>query len=164
MGNILCGYNFNEIIDFIINQPSFTTMVERVKNSRTTLFIGNGGNMAVANHMASDISRYLKKSTLVPDVIHLTALGGDNQWVKPYVTHTLESNPNIDLIIGITSRTTSPIYTTLRDLEVPSSILLMAEPNHSDDIHVPVEHLHLFETACLLALYSIVQNLRVNFP
>ena len=39
--------------------------------------IGNGGNLAIAQHMASDIYRHTDKFCFAPDAINLTALGGD---------------------------------------------------------------------------------------
>jgi hypothetical protein len=163
VSDILMGYDFHELIHTVTSQASFHQLVDRIKESNNIVFIGNGGNMAVANHLASDISRYLNKFTIVPDAIHLTAVGGDNHWVKPYLAHTIKCNKNIDLIVGITSRTTSPIYKAVRSLAIPSSILLMTDSNHDSDIVVPVSQLHVFETVCLLSLYSVIQHIDENF-
>ena len=157
------GHDFHKLILNVTSQTSFHQLVDRVKESNNIVFIGNGGNMAVANHLASDISRYLNKFTIVPDAIHLTAVGGDHHWVKPYLVHTIKCNKNIDLIVGITSRTTSPIYKAVRSLAIPASILLMTDSTHDSDIVIPVSELHVFEAVCLLTLYSVIQHIDENF-
>jgi phosphoheptose isomerase len=53
--------------------------------------IGNGGNMAVAQHMASDIYRHTGKFCFAPDSINLTALGGDNDWKEPWIDYACQS-------------------------------------------------------------------------
>ena len=81
-----------------------------MKDANRIAIIGNGGNLAIARHVASDLGRHLDKFCFAPEAVHLTALGGDgpwhHEWVKHYAKHA-------DLIIGITTRINSPIAEAL---------------------------------------------------
>ena len=46
-----------------------------LKESNRIALIGTGGNLAIAQHMASDIYRHTNKFCFAPDAINTTALG-----------------------------------------------------------------------------------------
>ena len=54
----------------------------KIYKAKTIALLGNGGNLAVAQHMASDIFRYTGKFCFAPDSVNTTALGGDGDWKK----------------------------------------------------------------------------------
>ena len=56
--------------------------VRKFKKAKKIAVIGNGGNLAIAQHAASDFQRHTNKHCFAPDAVHLTALGGDRSWHK----------------------------------------------------------------------------------
>lgn len=98
-----------------------SNIIFQVKQAKTIAIIGNGGNMAVAEHAASDMSRYLQKFCFSPTAVHLTALGGDAGWHQKWVDYAAL---NADLIIGITTRLNSPISNALESLENTNRFLI----------------------------------------
>lgn len=58
-------------------QKNFLLLASKIKEANSVAIVGNGGNLAVAKHAASDLSRYLNKFCYAPECVHLTALGGD---------------------------------------------------------------------------------------
>ena len=56
------------------------TASELLNNAGRIAIIGNGGNLAIAQHAASDIYRHTGKFTFAPNAVELTALGGDGDW------------------------------------------------------------------------------------
>jgi hypothetical protein len=106
---------------------NYQKFVSFIKNAKSIAIIGNGGNMAVAEHAASDMSRYLQKFCFAPTAIHLTALGGDENWHQKWVDYAAL---NADLIIGITTRINSPISNALENIENINRFLI-APKRHS---------------------------------
>jgi hypothetical protein len=70
-------------------------LIDKVKRASSIAIIGNGGNLAIARHAASDVSRHLNKFCFAPECIHLTALGGDEGWHKKWVDQ-YGSNSDLD--------------------------------------------------------------------
>jgi phosphoheptose isomerase len=66
-------------------QKNFSLLVQKIKEANSVAIVGNGGNLAVASHAASDLTRYLGKFCFAPTAVHLTALGGDNPWHKEWI-------------------------------------------------------------------------------
>ena len=74
------GCKFNELIigkysgDIIddkgVHSDTFFNSIESVKSAKSVAIIGNGGNLAIANHVGSDMNRYLGKFTFYPDAVH----------------------------------------------------------------------------------------------
>ena len=62
-----------------------STIIDNVKSAQSIAVIGNGGNLAIAKHAASDMSRHLNKFCFAPECIHMTALGGDDGWHKKWI-------------------------------------------------------------------------------
>jgi hypothetical protein len=81
-------------------------LIELVKQSNRIAIIGNGGNLAIAQHVASDMNRYLGKFCFAPDAVHLSALSKDQPWHLPWIEYAAK---HADLILGITTRNDSPI-------------------------------------------------------
>ena len=65
-----------------------STLIESVKSAKSVAIIGNGGNLAIANHVGSDMNRYLGKFTFYPDAVHLTALSQDKPGInRGFIMH-----------------------------------------------------------------------------
>ena len=105
-----------------------------LKKANRIALIGNGGNLAIAQHMASDIYRHTGKFCFAPDSVNTTALGGDGDWKKEWLDYAVKG---ADLIIGITCRVNSPMVSALERIGVP--VLLLAPEPHAT-----------LDTVCLL--------------
>jgi len=135
-------------------------ILNKIKNSNRIAFIGNGGNLAIAQHGASDMSRHLDKHCFAPDSVHLTALGGDDswhkQWVKEYAKHA-------DLLIGITTRIDSPISESLQEFKSSISISPVLIPNTLNHL-IKEKTYHEFEVKALLSIYQMIEGCGVILP
>ena len=86
-------------VEFTYEQLSAFAIAEKIA------LIGNGGNLAIAQHMASDIYRHTDKFCFAPDSVNVSALGGDHDWKKPWIDYAEHA---ADLKIAITCRISSP--------------------------------------------------------
>ena len=124
--------------------------------------IGNGGNLAIAQHMASDITRYTGKFCFAPDSVHLSAVGGDGDWKLSWMQYAKHA----DLIIGITCRKHSSTSDALMSIRHQCDTLLFAPQQHEvlDTIIVPAQTYHEFETNVLWQLYMMLEHIGVVLP
>ena len=124
-----------------------------LKKANRIALIGNGGNLAIAQHMASDIYRHTNKFCFAPDAINTTALGGDGDWKKEWLDYAVI---NADLVIGITCRVNSPLVLALEKLDV--EVLLLAPDQHEflKTIVIDSVYYHEFEINALSTIYSMV--------
>jgi len=124
--------------------------------------VGNGGNLAIAQHMASDITRYTGKFCFAPDSVHLTAVGGDGDWKLSWMQYAKHA----DLIIGITCRKHSSTSDAVMSMRHQCDTLLFAPEQHEvlDTIIVPAQTYHEFETNVLWQLYMILEHIGVVLP
>ena len=124
-----------------------------LKKANRIALIGNGGNLAIAQHMASDIYRHTNKFCFAPDAINTTALGGDGDWKKEWLDYAVI---NADLIIGITCRVNSPLVLALEKLDV--EVLLLAPDQHEflNTIVINSVYYHEFEINALSTIYLMM--------
>ena len=124
-----------------------------LKKANRIALIGNGGNLAIAQHMASDIYRHTNKFCFAPDAINTTALGGDGDWKKEWLDYAVI---NADLIIGITCRVNSPLVLALEKLDV--EVLLLAPDQHEflNTIVISSVYYHEFEINALSTIYLMM--------
>lgn len=131
-------------------------IIKEIMGSLQIAIIGNGGNLAIAQHAASDMTRHLGKRCFAPDGVHLTALGGDGgwhqEWIEKYACFA-------DLIIGITTRVDSPIARGGCDIYVAP----MQIPNVLTHV-IPSEHYHEFECKALLSFYGMMEECGAHLP
>tara|TARA_B100000927_G_scaffold17590_1_gene13566 strand:+ start:182 stop:616 length:435 start_codon:yes stop_codon:yes gene_type:complete len=131
------------------------------KNSRSIALIGNGGNLAIAQHMASDIYRHTGKFCFAPDGVNLTALGGDRDWKEEWIEY---ARSGADLIIAITCRVYSPMVKVLE--KTNTKVLLIAPNQHEtlETIVIPATHYHKFECEALMTIYMLMEYNGVVLP
>jgi hypothetical protein len=134
-------------------------LIDKVKRASSIAIIGNGGNLAIARHAASDVSRHLNKFCFAPECIHLTALGGDEGWHKKWVD---QYGSNSDLIIGITTRLDSPIANALQN----KNAFLFAPKKHNiiDTIVIDKKTFHEFEVETLWQFYMLMESCGAILP
>jgi phosphoheptose isomerase len=98
--------NFESKFTEIVGSSSWQTLQRDFDKSPFVFYIGNGGNLAVASHAASDASRLTNKNVMAPeDSIALTALMGDvgyreffKTWIEGKSRHLKASDC---LVIGL---------------------------------------------------------------
>jgi hypothetical protein len=100
--------------------------------------VGNGGNLSIAQHMASDIYRHTGNFGFAPDSVSITAFDVDGGWHEKWVDYACQG---ADLIIGISCRLQSPLVTALEN--VPINVLVglasKVDPSKSaGDIELPI--------------------------
>jgi len=102
---------FDELFYKVVNSVEWRKIQDDFNKSSKILIVGNGGNLAVADHAAIDIGRLTNKSTAAPGSgILASSLINDlshDDWIMKWVEITLrglskESIQNI-MIIGISS-------------------------------------------------------------
>ena len=123
--------------------------------------IGNGGNLAIAQHMASDIYRHTDKFCFAPEAIGITALGGDHDWKEEWIDY---AEHVADLIIAITCRINSPMVKVLE--QTPTKVLLIAPKKHEflETIVIEATHYHTFECEALSTIYMLMEYNGVELP
>lgn len=137
-------------------------------NAFKVALMGTGGNLAIAQHAASDIYRHMGKFSFAPDSVNQTALGGDGDWKAPWLDYAI---PTADLIILITCRIDSPAVYALECVVGapalgPERVLIIAPEKH-ESIHTLViesEFYHEFECKALMAIYNMMEECGVELP
>ena len=131
----------------------------KFKNANRIALVGTGGNLAIAQHMASDIYRHTGKFCFAPDAINLTALGGDGDWKESWLDY---ARTGADLIIGITCRVESPLTRQL----VNDNVILLSPIYHETipTIRIDSTYYHEFECRALYAIYMLMQQTGVPLP
>ena len=134
------------------------------KASRIAL-MGNGGNLAIAQHAASDINRHTGKFCFAPDAVHLTALGGDKVWKQEWLAYAAQ---HCDMILGISARADSPM---VRDIDeyafgIPTLVIAPKKINspYIETIVCPSKTYHEFEVNALWTIYMLMEYNGVKLP
>ena len=142
-------------VEFTPEQLSTFAVAEKIA------LIGNGGNLAIAQHMASDIYRHTDKFCFAPESIGLTAIGGDYDWKEGWIDY---AEHGADLIIAITCRVNSPMVKVLE--QTPTKVLLIAPKKHEflDTIVLNATHYHQFEVNALWTIYMLMEYNGVELP
>tara|TARA_R100000808_G_scaffold20458_1_gene44232 strand:+ start:164 stop:775 length:612 start_codon:yes stop_codon:yes gene_type:complete len=140
--------------------------LERIFNNSTNIFLfGNGGNLAIADHAAIDISRLTDKNAISPGSgITATSIIGDKDaktWFKRWLEYRLRGLDHSNcLVIGFscsTSGTSSEAsiealkYSS--ELGIPS-VLISAQPkiDISEKILMISQDVSLYHTSEILSL------------
>ena len=143
------------MMNLLINEEIKT----KFKNANRIALVGTGGNLAIAQHMASDIYRHTGKFCFAPDSVNLTALGGDGDWKESWLEY---ARTGADLIIAITCRVESPLT---RNLENDNVILLSPKYHETiSTIRVESVYYHEFECRALYAIYMLMQQTGYHLP
>ena len=137
-----------------------STIIDAVKRSSSIAVIGNGGNLAIAKHAASDMSRHLNKFCFAPECIHMSALGGDERWHEKWIDQY--ASGAADLLIGITTRIDSPIAKALENKHA----VIFAPQKHSSVATVVIDKntFHEFEVETLWQFYMLMEHCGAVLP
>ena len=94
----------------------------KLMKAQSVALLGNGGNLAVAQHMASDIFRHTGKFCFAPDSVNTTALADKSDWKVPWMQYAKHA----DLVIGITCRKHAWVSDDLMEVRHQCDTLLFA--------------------------------------
>ena len=135
-------------------------IVKLIKHANSIAVIGNGGNLAIAKHAASDMSRHLGKFCFAPESVHMSALGGDAPWHGPWIQNYAT---NAQVLIGITTRINSPIANELDGK--PNAILFAPKPHPNiETVVIPKTTFHEFEVETLWQFYMLMEACGAILP
>ena len=134
----------------------------KIMKAQSIALIGNGGNLAIAQHMASDLTRHTGKFCFAPDSVHTTALGGDGDWKIAWMQYAEFA----DLVIGITCRNCSGISNALMEVQDKCDTLLICPQQHKslDTLIIPAKTYHEFECTALWTIYRLMEHIGVELP
>jgi len=135
-------------------------IIDAVKQSSSIAVIGNGGNLAIAKHAASDMSRHLNKFCFAPECVHMSALGGDERWHEKWIDQYAAGAA--DLLIGITTRIDSPIAKSLQNRN--SFIFAPQKCPLVPTVVVDKNTFHEFEVETLWQFYMLMEKCGAELP
>ena len=135
---------------------------QKLKKANTVALFGNGGNLAVAQHMASDIFRHTGKFCYAPDSINTTALANQSDWKTPWMQYA----EHADLVIGISCRNYASVSEALMSVRDKSDTILFAPVKHDAlyTVVVPAKTYHEFECNVLWAIYMMMEEIGIDLP
>ena len=172
--------NFETKFIRIVNSKEWKKAEEVFRKSKIVFVFGNGGNLAIADHAAVDISRLTDKNCIAPGSgITATSIIGDKDalsWFKKWLEYRFRE---IDLskvcVIcfscstnGTSSEASIRALNYAADLGVPS-ILISAQPKHDLDskiisISQDVTLYHTSEIMSLALTYQLTHSSGFECP
>ena len=174
MSKVLQFKSIDEAFHRVVNSAEWTKLEQQFENSKNVIIIGNGGNLAVAEHGSVYIARLTnKRSTSPGSSIRVSSLINDEKYEQWYVkwldmeTRSYSKEYLKDtLIIGISSSGVSKnIMKALVDnKEKCMCSLITAVPTQDelgDGVNVVtlgVDMYHTSEVLSLLLFYQLIES------
>ncbi|MBO6971814.1 MAG: SIS domain-containing protein [Prochlorococcus marinus CUG1431] len=170
---------FEEKFINTLKTKEWQTLQEDFINSQRIMIVGNGGNLAVADHAAIDVARLTNKSAFAPgsgilasSLIHETS---HDEWVKNWVAISMrgikEELFSETLIIGISSSGVSKnIKKALdfaKDQNIKTALITGKSPSEkirSNTIILDVNEYHTGEVLTLMFFYQLIHGAGFNCP
>lgn len=159
--------NFEDKLFKVINDDSFHILSKKFSKAKFVLFIGNGGNLAICAHAATDVSKYLQnKNAISPDsAICLTANHTDktNFFLKWFQQRSRFLDPDSLLTIVITSSGTNPMLKELvcyLQQEGHHYHQIIGKKNQSteNETYLDVKFYHTAELMSLALVYQLISQ------
>tara|TARA_B100000945_G_scaffold202103_1_gene162481 strand:+ start:128 stop:721 length:594 start_codon:yes stop_codon:yes gene_type:complete len=148
-------------------------------NSQRIMIVGNGGNLAVADHAAIDVARLTNKSAFAPgsgilasSLIHETS---HDEWVKNWVAISMrgikEELFSETLIIGISSsgisKNIKKALDFAKDQNIKTALITGKSPSEkirSNTVVLDVNEYHTGEVLTLMFFYQLIHGAGFNCP
>ena len=162
----------------VVTSSSWSKLQEDFNNSDLVYVIGNGGNLAVADHAAIDISRLSEKSAAAPGSGILASsiineVGFDN-WLQTWLEFTFKNKRRFNnaIVIGITTSSKSTnVFNALnwaKSKGIRTGILAGQDsdelPEDINTVHLDVDHYHTAEVLTLLLFYQLIESSGAHCP
>ena len=172
MKKIIKMKSLDEKFREIISSKEWDNLQKDFNKASHIYIIGNGGNLAVADHAAIDISRLSKKSAAAPGSGILASsiineVGFDN-WLKKWLEFTFKNKEELNkiLIIGITTSSKSTnVFNALNwanERGAMTGILAGQDsnqlPKDCNTIQLAVDYYHTAEVLSLLLFYQLIED------
>ena len=157
--------NFETKFETIVQSDEWCLLEAAFKNATNIFLFGNGGNLAIADHAAIDISRLTDKNAISPGSgITATSIIGDKDaetWFERWLEYRLRGLDMSKCLVigfscstsGISSRATVKALEYAVALDIPSA-LITAQPKTdlSKEIIVVSQDVSLYHTSEILSL------------
>ena len=172
---ILPTESLDRLLEKILKSPSWYQAQEDFNNSKVIYIIGNGGNLAVADHGSVDITRLSSKLAIAPGSgIVATSVIGDTSidtwflnWLKAHLDIQTNLEKSNHMVIGISSSGTAKnICSCLSYAESKSLKTLMISArnlkgiiDHSFNcVELGTDYYHTGEVLSLLLFYQLIHG------
>lgn len=178
--NVIPGFaNFGEKFESILNSKEWLKLEKDFINSKRIFLVGNGGNLAVCDHGAIDISRLTNKSAVAPGSgILASSLINDTThdlWVKNWLQICLrgldEQHITDSLLIGVSSSGYSKNICLALDYALSknckAALISARSPKISGSyncVELDVEEYHTSEVLTLSLFYQLIHSAGFRCP
>lgn len=178
--NVIPGFaNFGEKFESILNTQEWLKLEKDFINSKRIFLVGNGGNLAVCDHGAIDISRLTNKSAVAPGSgILASSLINDTThdlWVKNWLQICLrgldEQHITDSLLIGVSSSGYSKNICLALDYALSknckAALISARSPKISGSyncVELDVEEYHTSEVLTLSLFYQLIHSAGFRCP
>jgi len=157
--------NFEQKFKKIITSPSWRETERLFREAENVFLFGNGGNLAIADHAAIDISRLTDKNAIAPGSgVTATSIIGDKDpesWFETWLKYRLRGlDPSKCMVICLscsTSGTSSNASVRALNYAIEngiSSVLISAQPKTDLDERIVAvsQNVSLYHTSEILSL------------
>jgi D-sedoheptulose 7-phosphate isomerase len=172
--------NFEEKLINIIQSEEWIKLENLFKDATNVFLFGNGGNLAIADHAAIDISRLTDKNAISPGSgITATSIIGDKDpqtWFKKWLEYRLRGLDHSKCLVigfscstsGTSSEATVNALDYVSDMNIPSA-LIAAQPkldltNNTIMISQDVSLYHTSEILSLALTYQLTHSAGFECP
>lgn len=164
---------FDDKFEFVLQTPEWGNLQQDFNSCDRILIVGNGGNLAVADHAAIDIARLTNKSASAPGSgILASSLINDishDDWVRKWVDISLrgliKESLQKTLIIGISSAGNSKNICLALDYALDkglkSALICASQPKIQgkyNKISLNLNEYHTGEVLTLLLFYQLIHG------
>ena len=173
--NIIPTESIDKCLEDVISTEEWFKAQEDFNNSEIIFIIGNGGNLAVADHGAVDITRLSKKLAHAPGSgILATSIISDSSfnnwftnWIDAQTSAMTNSAKEKCMVIGISSSgTASNIVTCLENASSNKMKALMLSArkspkvlnNQYNTVQLGTDYYHTGEVISLMLMYQLIHG------
>lgn len=156
----------------IISTSNYDNLCTSFKNSDLILLIGSGGNIAISEHMASDLSRHTGKSIFSPGSMTDFTIRDPNMEIQnPYlrwVNKFISLKKKILLIAISSSGTSETLLESLDKAKLSGADTWIfsgkTENTRHNTIFLDTSYYHEHEVTSMMLFYNIVNRLNCKLP
>ena len=169
------------LLEKVLNSESWLKAQLDFNSSKLIFIIGNGGNLAVADHMSVDITRLSSKLAITPGSgILATSVIGDSSidtwfmnWLKAYLKGLNPDDFKTSMVIGISSSGTSDNICSclsyakgkgMKTLMISSRSLQGIAKLDYNTVELGTDYYHTGEVLSLFLGYQLIHGSGSNCP
>lgn len=172
--------SIDKLLESVIESEEWLKAQTDFNKSKTIFIIGNGGNLAVADHGSVDITRLSKKLAIAPGSgIVATSVIGDTSidtwflnWLKAHIEVMSHEDRSKSMVIGVSSSgTASNICSCLSYAQSNSlnTLMISARNNvkqfHSfNTVELGSDYYHTGEVLSLFLFYQLIHGSGSSCP